>query len=349
MLDIFRGEGFSISRLTDAINKMPFMPSRIGRMAIFEESGIDTLYVDIEEKEGRLYLVPALPRGAPPTQNQKPDRRLRTLKIRHLPVSDTLMADEVQSVRAFGTEDTLETISGKVNEKLAQMGQAIEATLEYHRLGALRGVVLDADGTTELYNLFTEFGVTARSNVSFDFGHYDNATTGLGTGELRQKCAGIIRNMADDLGATPFLGVHSLCGNEFFDRLLKEAEVRESYRGTSMAQVLREGYVYPNGLGIYGAFEFGGIVWENYRGSVGSVTFVEPEEAHFFPVGAPGLFRCVYGPAPYMETVNTTGRPMYAKVTPDSKNTKVEIDVQSNPLHYCTRPRVLVKGVQAGS
>jgi hypothetical protein len=349
MLDVFKGDAFGIVRLTDAINKMPFVPSRVGRMGLFDETGIDTLYVDIEEKEGRLYLVPNKARGAPPTQNQKADRRMRTLKVHHLPVSDALYADEIQGVRAFGSEDAMETIGTKVNEKMLAMGQSIEATIEYHRLGAIKGTILDADGSTTLYNLFTEFGITATADVNFDFGH--NVTSqGFGSGELRQKCAGVVRTMADSLGAASILGVHALCGNEFFDRLLKEAEVRESYTGGGgMAQILREPYVYPNGLAIYGAFEFGGIVWENYRGSVGSVTFVDPEEAHMFPIGVPGLFRCVYGPAPYIETVNTIGRPIYAKITPDPKNTHIDIDVQSNPLCYCTRPSVLIKGVQGGS
>lgn len=348
MLDVFNADAFSIQRLTDAINKMPFIPGRLGSLGIFENYGVDTTTVDLEEREGRIYLVPDKARGAPPTQNQKPDRRVRPLKIRHLPVGDTLMADEVQGVRAFGSENQLETIQGKVNEKLLQMRQSMEATWEFHRLGAIKGIILDADGSTTLVNLFTELGVTQPSPISFDFGHYQFAD-GDGNGEFRQRCAHTVRTIMNTLGATPIAGIHALCGDEFFDRVLKEPDVRESYPGSSMAAVLREGYVYPNGVGIYGAFEFGGIVWENYRGVIGSVTFVDPEEAHFFPIGVPGLFRCAYGPAPYIETVNTIGLPMYVKVTPDTKNTRVEIDVQSNPLHYCTRPGCLFKGTQTGS
>lgn len=342
MLDIFNGDAFSIQRLTDAINKMPFVPGRLGSLGIFDNYGVDTLTVDLEEREGQVYLVPDRPRGAPPTQNQKETRRVRPLKIRHLPLQDVIMADEVQGVRAFGSENQLETIEGKVNERLMQMRQSMEATWEFHRLGAVKGIVLDADLSTVLFNLYTELGVTQPSPVSFDFGHYT-------AGEFRERCAQLTRAIMDSLGAAPILGIHALCGDEFFDRVLKESEVVQSYRGTDMAAVLRSGYVYPNGLKIYGAYEFGGIVWENYRGSIGGSPWVNGEEAHFFPVGVPGLFRCAYGPAPYIETVNTLGLPIYVKMTPDTKNTRVDIDVQSNPLHYCTRPGALRKGTQTGS
>jgi hypothetical protein len=342
MLDIFQSNAFGIISMTDAINKQPFVPGRIGAMGLFRERGVTTIDIAIEEKEGKLYLVPALARGAPPTQNAKAGRNLRVLRARHLPIGDSLNADEVQGVRAFGSETALQTIQGQIDEKMAQMKQAIEATLEFHRIGAIKGIVLDADGTTTLYNLFTEFGITAYSTVEFGFNAGD-----ANLGVLRKQCAGIVRDIANALGSATITGIHAICGDNFFDDLLQNAEVRDSYKNTPMASVLRDGYVYPNGLMIYGAFEFGGIVWENYRGSVGSVSFVDTDLCHIFPVGVPGLFETTFSPANYIETVNTVGLPVYAKVTPDLKNTHVDIDVQSNPLVYCTRPKALITGTRS--
>src|SRR5690606_26204575 len=99
------------------------------------------------------------------------------------------------------------------------------------------------------------------------------------------------------------------------------------------------------GQKVYGGFEFGGIVFENYRGSIGGTPFIGANDCRMFPVGVPDLFATAYAPANYIETVNTTGRPMYAKITPAPKGTHVDIDVQSNPLPYCTRPKVLMQGV----
>lgn len=339
MLDIFKGDAFSLLRMTDAVNKRPFVPGRLGAMGIFRETGMDTLSAAIEEKEGVLYLVPARARGADATQNLKEGRKLRQIAAVHLPVQDRLMADEVQGVRAFGSGDALESVMAKVNEKLDTMVTSINATLEHMRVGAVKGIVVDADGSTVLYNLFDEFDIAQPADVNYDF------DTPPANGYLRKLTAGIVRDMQDSLGNAPIQGVHAICGNTFFDALLSSDEVRESYRATPMAQVLREGFVYPNGLKIYGAFEFGGIVYENYRGSLGGTPFVADEECHHFPVGVPDLFRIQFAPANYVQTVNTIGLPVYAKTTPDPKDRWVDIDVQSNPLPYCTRPRVLIRGV----
>jgi hypothetical protein len=341
MIDIFKSDAFGLLRLTDAVNKRPFIPGRLGAMGLFRESGMDTLAAAIEEKEGKLYLVPAKERGADAVQNQKQGRKLRMLKATHLPVQDRLEADEIQGVRAFGSTNQLESIQAKVNERLSTMVQSIEATLEHMRIGAVKGIVLDADGTTELYNLFTEFGISQPADVDFDFGDHT-----ADRGELRAVCASIVRSIQDSLGAAPIMGVHAVCGDSFFDSLLQEQEVVLSYRGTPMAMVLREGYVYPNNMRIYGAFEFGGIVFENYRGSVGGTAFVNTDVAHFFPVGVPDLFRIQFAPANYTQTVNTMGLPVYAKATPDPKDRWVDLDVQSNPLPYCTRPAVLIRGIK---
>jgi hypothetical protein len=56
-LDIFSGSAFSMVALTDAINKMPFVPGRIGQLGLFREQGVSTNSVMIEEREGSLTLV----------------------------------------------------------------------------------------------------------------------------------------------------------------------------------------------------------------------------------------------------------------------------------------------------
>lgn len=339
VFDVFNSDAFGLVSLTDAINKVPFIPGRLGQMGLFQESGISTLSVMLEEKDGVLYLVENKKRGAPGQQNTENKRKARSLTVTHLPTEDRINADEIQGVRAFGSMDQGQAITDVVNGRLATMSNSLDATLEHLRVGAIKGEILDSDGSTVIYNLFTEFGVTQETEVDFDL---DNANPTAGV--LRKKCAQVVRKIADNLGAAPFTGVHCLCGDNFFDDLLTHSEIIDSYKGTPMAQVLREGYVYPNGLAIHGAFEFGGIVFENYRGSIGAVSFVNTAKAHFFPVGVPGLFKTYFAPANYMETVNTIGLPKYAKVSPDARFQKyVDLEAQSNPLPLCTRPKVLMK------
>jgi hypothetical protein len=233
----------------------------------------------------------------------------------------------------------LQTVQNVVNNRIAShVLMNMDPTLEHQRVGAVKGIILNGDGST-LYNLFTEFGVSQETEVDFDL---DNATPA--SGALRKACAGVVRLVADNLGEVSFVGLHAFCGNAFFDDLLSHKEVVDSYKNTDMAKMLRDGYVYPNGMKVYGAFEFGGIVWENYRGSVGGSAFVNTDKTHIFPVGVPGLFRTVYAPADYVETVNTLGLPRYAKQwrMPDDKG--VNLQSQMNGLSYCTRPKTLILG-----
>lgn len=334
-MDIFKGDAFSLRSLTDAINKRPFVPGRLGAMKLFQESGIATTTAQVEEREGVLYLVPATERGAPPTQNVRQRRKLRPLNVVHLQVHDRLVADEVQDVRAFGTENQLQTVQTVVNERLDTMSQSLEATLEHMRVGAIKGIVLDADGTTELYDLFDLFDVQAEAPITFELEDTDPVP-----GVIRQKCAQIIRRTEDLLGATPFEAVHALVGANFMDGLVDHPECRTAYERWQNGEALRQQFARRS-------FAYAGIMFEEYRGSIGGTSFINADEARFFPVGSPGLFRMVFGPADYMQTVNTMGRPMYAKTVPDPADRWVDIHAQSNPLPYCTRPKVLMQGLRA--
>ena len=339
-LDIFNADAFNVLSLTDSINRVPFVPGRAGQLINWQEQGVSTTQVMIEEIEGTLKLLNPTPRGGPGETTAKDKRRVRSLVIPHYQHDDAIYADEVQNVRAFGSENALRTVQSMVDQRLAEhAGWKLDPTLEYQRVGAVKGIILNGNGT-ELYNLFDEFGVTQETEYNLDLA---NAADGA----LREQCAKIVRKMADNLGGTPIVGVHAFAGDQLFDDLLKAPEVRESYVGTPMAQVLRDGYVYPNGTHVYGAFEFGGIVWENYRGKVGSLNFVHPDKAHIFPMGAPGLWRTVYAPADYEDTVNTPGLPRYSRqyAMPNGKGRHLESQI--NALNYCTRPTALLQARRA--
>jgi hypothetical protein len=203
-----------------------------------------------------------------------------------------------------------------------------------HNSGWLAGV--DADGSV-LFDYFTEFGESQQAVVDFDL---DNASAAEGA--LRKKCAGVIRQMAGILDGLPYTGIMALCGDAFFDDLIAHPEVRETYKGYADAASLRNAYINSGNSGIYGAFEFGGITWMNYRG--GQNVGIDTDKCHLVPSGVPGLFRTVYAPADYIETVNTPGQRLYGKQWEMQNGKGVNLEFQMNALHYCTRPRVLIPG-----
>ncbi|MDX2265441.1 MAG: major capsid protein [Hyphomicrobiales bacterium] len=328
-LDVFKGDGFSLAEMTDLINHLPHVPGRLGQLGLFQETPVTTTTVQIEEKFGQLALLSPTPRGAPGTTLDKTKRNLRTLAVPHFETQDGIMADEVQGVREEGTTSAVKTVQALVSSRMAEHTLFFDVTLEHLRVGAVKGIVSYNDGST--LNLFTEFGVIQEAEVDFDL---DAASPAEGA--LRKRCDAVVRKIAENLGGVPFSGVHAMCGDNFWDDLVAHKEVRDTYKNWNAAVELRTGTAYS-------AMLFGGIMWENYRGKVGSTSFFDTDKAHFFPTGVPQLFRTYFAPADYIETVNTLGKPRYAKQYPMPNGKGVHIDMQMNPLNICTRPKVLMK------
>jgi hypothetical protein len=338
MLDIFNNDAFSVVSLTDVVNKMPYLPGQVGRLNLFVETGVSTTTVALDEKNGVLSLIKTSARGAPGMQNTTPKSKTRSFKVPHLQLDDSVMADEVQNVRALGSQDRTVGVQEVVNQKLAEMVMKHDLTLENMKLGAIRGIVLDSDGST-LFDLFSEFGISANATVDFNLDASNPAS-----GVLKKTCASIVRTIASKLGGVPFTGIHALVGKDFMDDLQAHKEVRETYLNTPSAATLREN-------GAFATLRFGGIDFEEYRGVTsaevgGQGVGIADGEAQFFPKGVPGLFRQWNAPADLVETVNTIGLPRYARQYTMPNGKGINLETQANPLVLCTRPEALVKGTR---
>lgn len=338
MLDIFDDDAFSVVELTATMELLPYVPSRIGRMNLFASKPAYSSTVMVEHQHGVLALLPTMPRGSEnQTRNPRGYRDMRPFKVPHVPNWDSVLAEELEGKRKFGTNDQLETVSEIVNDKLAAMKQNHEVTREYHRIGALNGIVLDADGSTPIYNWFTEFGVT-ETEVEFNFywtGGLDDPTV---VHDMKLKCTEVKRAIQDALGAVPFTGIHCFAGDTWFDAFVTHPTVRrafETWQSNSFARSLQNDE---------GGFEFCGITFENYRGSIGNVDFFPDTTARFFPTGTRDVFIEAPAPADFIDTVNTRGQLEYAKQERMKWDKGIELHTQSNVLYMCQRPAALIKG-----
>lgn len=338
MLQIFEDDAFSVISLTAAINDRDHVPGRAGAVAFAGVgSGVSTLTVSIESQNQILSLIQTSPRGAPAPKEKSDKRVLRAINIPQIKLEDTIGAHEIQGVRQFGSTSALQGANGVVQDRLSKMAARHDLTLEHHRLGALMGFIKDADGST-LTDLFSVFGVQnslgANAPEAFD-------VTPNTEDDFRVKCMAIRRfyerNAKTVLpaGWAPWV----FCGDNFFDHLISLPGVKEVYKNTA-EQERRLGANYA-----FGAFEFAGVVYENYRGTDDNATVaINTNEGRAFPSGVPGLFAEYYAPADFWETVNTIGLPRYAKIAPDPRFQQfIELHTQQNPLPLCLRPRLLTK------
>ncbi|WP_316150058.1 major capsid protein [Cupriavidus sp. BIC8F] len=340
-LDIFNNDAFGVVSLTKAINDVPFQPKRIQQLGWFAEDGVSTTSMMIERQGETITLVPAGSRGAPGQNVPRDKRKLVAVPSIHLPQRDTINADEVQNVRAFGSETDEQLVTTLVSKRLMKLRRNIDTTIEYQRMGAIKGQVLDADGSV-LLDLFQTFGLsktTAALALNVD------AT------KLRSKVVGVKRTMEQKLGALEYSGIRVLCSASFFDAFVDHPAVQRAYDNFQDRAMLQQDLRGPganNGKGggggaPSGGFMWAGVVWEEYRGKIGGVDFIADGKAHMVPEGVPALFSTTFVPADYMETVNTMGLPYYAKQELLDFNKGVEIEAQSNPIHLCTRPDAVIE------
>lgn len=327
--DAFAPDLFTTTALTAAILDQPYQPGLIRDLGLFSSDGVQTLTVIIERDKDLLNLVAASERGAVGQVRAKPKRDALSFIIPHLQENGAVMADSVQGVRQFGTVDQHQTVEQERDKELERMARNLDFTQEYHRLGALQGIVLDADGVTELVNLWDAFGIEQPTPIGIPVADEDGAD-----GVIMQRCHQVNYEMEEALDGIPFTGVHALVDNGFWTKLTTHPEVRETFK-YQQGERNRQGE-------LNAPFEYGDIVWHRYRGR--GPCAIPANSAQFFPVGVPDLFITRYGPADYINTVNTKGLPRYASAEVMDHQKGVSLEAQANPLHLCTRPRVLLRG-----
>lgn len=318
---------FTQAELTAAINQFPVQWGRVSQLGLFTDRGARTRSVVIEEQSGSLSLLTTHEWGGEGTAASKLNRKTYAFGIKQTVHEDLVTAADVQDVRAFGLDNGLADISTEVARRLQRMRARHDQTLEYKRMGALKGNVLNADGSTSLANLFSTFGVS-QTTVDFVFG--------TSTTDILGKCAAVLNQIEDNLKGDAMTGVRVLVSPEFFSNLINHAKVVDAYKYHSEAAIRMATDMRPN-------FTFGGINFEEYRGSVNGTRLIASGEGHAFPVGTLDTFATYYAPADFNETANSIGMPIYVKTWDKEGGRGTVIHTQCNSLPLCHQPAVLVK------
>ncbi|GGG59806.1 minor capsid protein E [Salipiger pallidus] len=338
-INIFKGDGFSAMALGEAIRMIPNQWGTIGAMGLFTAKAIRGTVFSIEKKDGVLQLVQSSERGSPLPGQARGKRKMVDFRTERFGLKSRITADDIDNIRAFGSETELKQAQDEVMDRQEELRGSIDITREYHRAGALQGVVLDADGS-ELMNLFDKFEIN-RKSVDFTFG---TATT-----DLAAKCKEVTRHIRLNLMGDVMAGVGSLIHPDFTDKLMGHADFKERYK------------YYQNANGgdplrddTSDGFEFGGIRWKEYLaeapvpqedGTTVTRSFIGEAKAAFFPLGTRQTFRTFNGSPDYVGMANTPGRDFYSAVFPDRQEDRfVDVEAMMQNMQICMRPGVLVEG-----
>ncbi|MEL7395414.1 MAG: major capsid protein [Pseudomonadota bacterium] len=342
-MDAFAADVFGMMELTGTVNEIDFVPQALATMGIFNGAPKRTTKVFIDRRKKTLSLIANSPRNAPPEEDRQADRSAVTLETTRLARSQKLYATEMQDVRAFGFENDVENAAAKMAELLGDLRAQQELTHEHHRLGAVQGKLLDADGTTVIYDYFAEFGHTEGAAINFALG---TATTNV-IGKFKEVERGMKRSAK---GAyTPQTRIVGLAGDGFFDQVTAHPNIEKFYlqslQGTRAAENQRP----------FSAFDIPGtdVTLINYRGTDdNSAVAIADAECKFFPQNAREVFEFAMGPDETFNGVNSPGQLLYAervfeREANPGQSTWVDIQTRSFPLFICSRPEVLRKAVAA--
>jgi hypothetical protein len=343
-MDAFRADAFSAISLTKAVDKLGFVPQYLSSMpGLFVPVPIRTKAVWIEDRSNGPALIQTSERSAPPKQRGRENRDARAFRTKTLGEGSRIMADELQDIRAFGSETELLALQTEVARRQLLIKNDIELTKENWALGCIQGQLLDADGSL-IYDWNLEFNQAQAAEINFDL---LNANPVLG--ELRIQCNEVVRHIKRKLlgvGGTN-VQINAIVGDKFWDAFTSHPEVRQTFLNWNSAVELRGGNAWKD-------FQFGDITWSNYRstddgdGTDTPVVGVASTRAKFYPVNA-GIFQIAYAPPPRFGFSNTMGLPTYSWIVIDEKRDMwADVETFSYPLAVCTMPGALQSAKRAG-
>ena len=328
----FDAGGYSLAEMTQAINILPNLYTRLGQIGLFRFEGVTQRSVVIEQREGVLSLLPSVPLGAPATVGTREQRSMRSFALPWIPHDDVILPADIQGMPALGVSDSADPLVEVMNRKLTLMRRKHAQTREYMEMNALRGIVKDGAGTT-LYDYFTEFNLE-KISVDFAFG-----TAGT---NIQGKVRNILRAIEDNLLGETMTTAHALISSEFLDKLICHPKTEEAYKYFSAngGQPLRED--------MRRAFPFAGLLFEEYNGSVTlsngtSERLIPAGEGIAFPLGTFDTFTTYGGPANLLETANTVGLPLYARQMMDAKGRWIDLMTEASILPVNKRPRLAIR------
>ncbi len=318
---------FGVRPLTEAINNLPVTPTTIRESGLFVPEYLTTTYVDVESKGNQLTLVQSAPRGTPGKPVGESRDGKKTFQTVHLPKDDVVRADDVQNVRAFGSDNTATAVNDKVNDKLAGMKSDLEYTREHLQLGALQGKVLDADGSV-IYDFNKEFNIT-RPTLSLKL---SDDTTKAGS-----VLDNFLRQRKKALAGDTFKGWVIYASPEWLEAFVYHKSIYELYaRFADSAKA----YTQDNSNTDV-AFRYRNADIVEYDYQFGSDVDIKAGEALLAPVGTKKTLKEYFAPADMNATVNTKALPYYASREKLLHDKGWSLHAQSNVLPVALRPLAL--------
>lgn len=336
---------YTNSDVTTEVNRIPNQYGLLNALDIAPLETRTSIYVRIEFRNGMIYVLAAEPRGAPGSVgSEEPDSGV-ILQIPHFPHFEGIKVGDVDGLlEVVNGAVTLRSLDMELDRKLDSIRRHHGITLEYIRLGMLRGLIKDGKGRV-LYDLYQVFGINKKI---VDF------LLGTDTTDVRAKCEEVNDHVMTNLKGETANGVQAIVSPGWFNKLIRHPNVEKFWIQAQNAmdhQALNRERLGGNWGRL---FEFGDIVFREYKGGLpvkdenGQITTqanVEAGKGHAYPSGTQSMMRTFEGPVHHIEMANDepTEDTIYISVEELKHGEGYELKSQSNRLAVCKQPECLVE------
>lgn len=336
MFDLVANWPFTSRHLTQTVNEIPNQYGYLEELGYAPGEGVASTVVEIAREGSTIRVLPNVERGGPSSTKGAPTEDAIFIRIPSFPQVHTITPKDVQDwVKKANREINPKTMEESLAERLESMRFDHDLTLEYQRVGAMKGVLLDGNGN-ELIDLFDAFGVTQKV---VDFALDNDATV------VTEKVDEVISYIRANLLGEIMTGVEIFVDKAFFNALVSHPNVEKFYLGYVNAMMLAN----PNYKPKYGrVFEFHGVTFREYDAQVTlynktTVPMIANGDGHAIPVGTRDAFQTYFGPPNDIRFVNAEGLEIYMSQEMMKHGAGIELKSESCPLPVFRRPALCVR------
>lgn len=342
--------------LTETINVIPNSWGLFNQLGIFDTERKSLKTVQVPRTTWDEGLIPDRNWDERNSANRGPTRSYLTAPIPHFPLDDYITPNDIDGKVAFteiyaGTQ--IETVAATRARKMMGIRMNHALTLEAARAQLITtGTVYAPSGTLRqsygaTINWYQEFGVT-RTELTMPLAD--------DTANVLASIEPILAAAQDGLMSGAIIErMVAVASPTFFNALISHPAVVDSYKyfAQTQGQSILNGRLTANVYGLdarYRTFEYGGILWIEYRGSYVdrntgvTVPYIPVGDAYVFPqVASDAMFKTYFAPANRFDTINTVAQEAYFFEYMGEKQDKIEIMTESNFMNAILRPQALIR------
>lgn len=336
---------FTALQLSTSVNRIPNNYGLLNALGLFPSEGSVSTIVEITIEDGTIRVLPAKERGASGTSNDRVAPKKLWVEVPHFPMQDLITPRDIQNVLVTdGRTRQPNTLDRELAKRLFTIRNKHSITLEWMRMGALKGLVTDGNADT-LIDLYSFFGIT---KLTLDF------LLGTAGTDIISLCDQLRQSIDTNLKGEVRTRIEVLVSSSFFNKLIQHPKVEKYWVNWQAAGQLANPSLIKAG-GQYGrVFEFQQIVWREYYGTAPVATggagtalvstpFVPVDYGYAYPSGTMNMFETWNAPANDIRVVNEPGQDIWISPKVLDHGEGVELKSQSNCLAIVKRPEALVE------